>query len=103
MPALRRATLRVAVAFTRLQTGLRLSDAHNGLRLFTRAAAERIRIRQPGMAHASEILAAIARERLRYIEVPTRVHYSAYSLAKGQGVSNSVKILFDLVYAAWSR
>ena len=90
-------------ALTRLQTGLRLTDAHNGLRLFTRAAAERICIRQPGMAHASEILAAIAHERLHYVEVPTRVNYTAYSIAKGQSVTNSVKILFDLVYAAWTR
>jgi len=103
MPPLRRAILRAAVALTRLQTGLRLTDAHNGLRLFTRDAAERIRIHQPGMAHASEILAAIARERLRYIEVPSRVAYTAYSLGKGQGVTNSVKILFDLMYAAWTR
>jgi polyprenyl-phospho-N-acetylgalactosaminyl synthase len=103
MPVLRRSTLRAAVALTRLQTGLHLTDAHNGLRLLTRAAAERIRIRQPGMAHASELLVAIAHERLPYVEVPTRVNYTAYSIAKGQSVTNSVKILFDLVYAAWTR
>jgi glycosyltransferase involved in cell wall biosynthesis len=103
MPALRRATLRAAIAFTRVQTGLKLTDAHNGLRLLTRAAAKRMHIRQPGMAHASEILATVARERLHYVEVPTKVRYSAYSLAKGQSVTNSVKILFDLVYAAWTR
>jgi len=103
MPALRRAVLQAAVRFTRLQTRLDVSDAHNGLRLFTRRAASAIRIEQPGMAHASEILVAIARAKLSYVEVPTTIAYTEYSLGKGQSVTNSVKILFDLVYAAWSR
>lgn len=103
MPAARRAVLRAAVRFTRFQTKLDLSDAHNGLRLFTRRAAAAIRIEQPGMAHASEILVAIARAKLKYVEVPTTVAYTEYSLGKGQSITNSVKILFDLVYAAWSR
>jgi glycosyltransferase involved in cell wall biosynthesis len=103
MPALRRAFLRLAIRFTRFQTGLHLTDAHNGLRLLTRYAAETVRIQQPGMAHASEILVAIARRGLHYVEVPTKVTYTDYSLAKGQRLANSVKILFDLVYAAWTR
>ena len=103
MPSLRRMVLQAAVRFTRLQTRMDVSDAHNGLRLFTRRAAQTIRIEQPGMAHASEILVAIARAKLPYVEVPTTVAYTAYSLGKGQSITNSVKILFDLVYAAWSR
>jgi glycosyltransferase involved in cell wall biosynthesis len=103
MTAARRLVLRVAIAFTRWQTGLPLSDTHNGLRAFTRRAAELIDLRHAGMAHGSEILAQIARQRLSYVEVPTTVRYSAYSMRKGQSLSNSVKIVFELFYAAWSR
>ncbi len=103
MPALRRAALRIAVYLTRLHTGLKLTDTHNGLRIFTREAARRTTIRQCGMAHGSEILSGIAREKLRYIEVPTVVHYTEYSRRKGQSLSNGINILFDLLYAAWSR
>ncbi len=103
MPALRHLALRAAVVYTRWQTGRDFTDAHNGFRMLTRGAAEKLRIRQPGMAHASEILSAIARHDLNYVEVPTTVTYSAYSLAKGQSLANSIKILFDLVYAAWTR
>jgi glycosyltransferase involved in cell wall biosynthesis len=103
MPALRRFVLQAAVRLTRAQTGLALTDAHNGLRVFTRDAAARLEIRQPGMAHASEILATIARAKLRHVEVPTTVSYSEYSLQKGQRIGNSVKILFDMMYAAWTR
>ena len=85
-----------SIWFTRLTTGLVLSDAHNGLRAMTRKGATRIRLRQNRMAHASEILAEIARSRLRYVEVPVAIDYTAYSLAKGQRLGDSVLILLDL-------
>jgi hypothetical protein len=78
-------------------TGLQLSDAHNGLRAFTRSAAQRLSLRQAGMAHATEIVAQVARHRLKYVEVPVTIRYTAYSLAKGQKLSNSVNILIDLL------
>lgn len=103
MPRSRRYLLLAARAFTRLQTGLRLTDVHNGLRLFTRDAAEKLRLKQPRMAHASEILSLISKNKLKFIEVPTSIAYTPYSLAKGQSMMGSFKILFDIVYAAWSR
>ena len=36
------------------------------------------------------------RARLRYVEVPVTIEYSAYSLAKGQKLSDSLTILVDL-------
>jgi len=92
----KRLVLRLAVAFERLGTRLRLTDAHNGLRAFTCDAARRIEITQNRMAHASEIVAEIARNRLRYAEQPVEVLYTAYSRAKGQSLWNSINILVDL-------
>lgn len=103
MPGIRRMVLKVAVAFTRFQTKLPLTDTHNGLRMFTRAAASQIRIRQSGMAHGSEILSSIEKLGLSVIEVPTIVRYTEYSKRKGQSISNSVKIVIDLMYAALCR
>ena len=96
LPASRRLLLKLAIRFTTITTGLRLSDAHNGLRVLTRKAAEAIEIRQDRMAHASEIVHCIARSRLRYVEVPVTVVYTAYSLAKGQRFSNLLKILGEM-------
>ena len=93
----RRLTLRLATVFTRVTSGLALSDAHNGLRAFDVRAAARVRITQNGMAHASEILFQIARLGLRYCEVPATVRYTPYSLGKGQRMANSLNILWDLV------
>ena len=96
LPPVRRLMLRAATAFTRLTTGLDVTDAHNGLRAMTRRGAARIRLRQNRMAHASEILHQVAASGLRYVEVPVTIQYSRYSLAKGQRVSEFVVILLDL-------
>jgi glycosyltransferase involved in cell wall biosynthesis len=92
----RRLLLRAATVFTQLTTGLRLTDTHNGLRALTRRGAEKIRLRQNRMAHASEILAQIAASGLPYVEVPVRIEYTAYSLAKGQRLGDALAILLDL-------
>lgn len=96
--ALKRVVLRMAVLFERLATGLKLTDAHNGLRALNRAAATAIRIEQNRMAHASEIPAQIARHKLRYAEHPVQVVYTEYSKSKGQSVWNSINILSDLFF-----
>jgi polyprenyl-phospho-N-acetylgalactosaminyl synthase len=96
LPHSRRLILKAGVWFTRLTTGLRLTDSHNGLRAMTRRGASCIRLRQNRMAHASEILHQIAKSGLRYVEVPVTIHYSAYSLAKGQTMIDAVMIVIDL-------
>jgi glycosyltransferase involved in cell wall biosynthesis len=94
--ALKRVVLKAAVVFENLSTGVKLTDAHNGLRAFNRVAAQRIRIEQNRMAHASEIVAEIGRHKLRYEEMPVHVVYTDYSRSKGQSIWNSVNILSDL-------
>ena len=96
MPLSRRWLLKLATAYTRYTTGLDLSDAHNGLRLFTRKAAEQVHIRQNRMAHASEMLGWLASSGLRIVEAPVNIVYTNYSLEKGQGFFSSVDILWDL-------
>jgi hypothetical protein len=85
-----------ATTFTRLTTGLQLTDTHNGLRAMTRRGAAAIKLRQNRMAHASEFLSQIAGSGLRYVEQPVTIEYSAYSLAKGQNIGDAVLILLDL-------
>ena|ERR1700722_9852330 len=98
IPPLRRLLLKAALVFTRVHARVDVTDTHNGLRALTRKAAEKIRIEQPQMAHASEILQKIGAEHLAFVEVPVRVDYTKYSLKKGQSGFDSVKILLDLLY-----
>lgn len=92
----RRRLLRWAVGFSRATTGLELTDAHNGLRVFRRDAAEQLRLRLHGMSHASEILSLVARHGWSYVEHPTTVTYTDYSRMKGQRGYNALNIAFDL-------
>lgn len=95
---LKRAVLRTAVWFTNQSTGLRLTDAHNGLRVVRVDAARQVELRQDRMAHASEIVLQLGRTGLPWREYPVHVLYTDYSRAKGQSLWNSVNILVDLVF-----
>ncbi|HVS70082.1 MAG TPA: glycosyltransferase family 2 protein [Phycisphaerae bacterium] len=95
MPAAKRLVLRLAVAFTRVTTGLKLTDTHNGFRVLTRSAAERIKLRQNRMSHASDLLSQIAELKLRYEEYPVEVRYTEYSRRKGQPLTAAFHILVD--------
>ena len=96
LPPLRRLVLQAATLFTRLTTGLQVTDTHNGLRAMTRRGASSINLRQNRMAHASEILHQIAASGLNYVEAPVTIEYSAYSLDKGQTLGDALLILIDL-------
>lgn len=98
MTSARRALLKLAVLFTRITSGMRLTDAHNGLRLFTLEGARHIDLRQNRMAHASEILDQIAASGLRYVECPVTIRYTDYSKAKGQSGFNALNIVLDLLF-----
>lgn len=95
MPRSKAFTLWLAVRFTRLTTGLALSDTHNGFRVLTRRCAQRLRIRQNRMAHASEILDEIVAKQLRFSEYPVTITYTPYSVAKGQRLLHSITIVKD--------
>lgn len=95
---LRRIVLRTAAAYTRLTTGLALTDAHNGLRVIGRPLLETIRLRQNRMAHASELIDQIGGAHAAWAEYPTHIVYSEYSRAKGQSLLNSVNILVEILF-----
>ncbi len=93
----RRLVLKLGVLFNFIFTGLLMTDAHNGLRALTADAARKIRIRQNGMAHASEFVEQVARLKLKWVEVPIVVIYTDYSAAKGQRLGNSFNIALDVI------
>ena len=99
----RKLLLQFAVLFTKLQSGMDVTDAHNGLRLMRADAASRLDLKQLGMAHASEIIDRIADLQLRWLEVPVTIRYTEYSKRKGQSTLDSMNILVDLVIGRMTR
>lgn len=96
VPRLKRLVLRLVVALSPAARRLKLTDAHNGLRVFTRPVIEDLQITMNGMAHASEIVSYLTHSRWRVVEVPVSILYSDYSRSKGQSLVNGVNILFEL-------
>lgn len=97
MPGKRKRLLKLARYINYFFSGLLLTDAHNGLRVMTYAAAKKIQLRENRMAHATEILSQIKNNKLKYIEAPATVLYTDYSRQKGQTVWSSFRIFFDIL------
>jgi glycosyltransferase involved in cell wall biosynthesis len=99
LPWARWLVLKLGVLFTRVFSRVNVTDAHNGLRAFSRQAARQLRIRQNRMAHASEILDQIRERGLRYTEAPVTIRYSDETMAKGQSSWNALRIVAQLCLA----
>lgn len=74
-------------------TGIKLTDVHNGFRAMTKDSAIKIKITQDKMAHSTEIISEIKRNKLNFKEVPVKIIYNEY----GQGIFDGIKILKDLI------
>ena len=97
MTAGRKALLQIARYINYVFTGLLLTDAHNGLRAMTNEAARKIKLQENGMAHATEIIYQIRKKKLRHQEIPVNINYTDYSKNKGQTLTSSFRIFFDLL------
>lgn len=97
VPFSKRIILRGGILISWLLTRVLLSDTHNGFRAFSRRALESVQLQGNGFGHATEILQRVREAGLRFVEVPITITYSDYSQQKGQRISNSLNILFDLI------
>ena len=98
-PAMKRIILKIVTKITNILTGIKLSDAHNGLRALTVEASKVVELTQAGMAHASQMISLTRQANLKYHEIPVNVLYTSYSTKKGQSILNSVSIVADLVWS----
>ncbi len=97
MPLTRRLTLKLGLIFTRLVSGIKTTDTHNGFRALSKSAASKLRLTLDRMAHASEILDLIVVHKLKYTERPVTIRYSQETLAKGQSSLGSLIIAKDFL------
>lgn len=73
--------------------GLPLSDVHNGFRILSKKALQKIVITQDRMAHATEIPVLAKRHNLSYREFPVKVTYHEY----GQSGLGGFHVVKDLL------
>jgi len=96
---LKRLVLRTVAVVSSRTSGMHLTDAHNGLRLIRRDAAQHLDLTQNRMAHASQIIRQLGATGLPWREQGVHIVYTDYSRAKGQSLWNSVNILVDLLFS----
>jgi glycosyltransferase involved in cell wall biosynthesis len=96
MPILRKLILKLAIQLNYLFTGIRLSDAHNGLRAIKKASLHHLIFSENRMAHATEILNITKKQNLKYSECGMTIRYTDYSLRKGQKNISSVRLFLDI-------
>lgn len=97
MPFSRYLALRAALLFTMMLSGIRVTDTHNGFRALSRRAAKEMRITLDRMAHASQVLDLIKAKRMRFVERPVTIRYTADTLAKGPSSLRMFEIVKDLM------
>lgn len=93
----REKTIRMARFINYIFTGMWLTDAYNGMRAFNQKAATHIKITENGMAHATQLLSIIKKNKLRYKEIPVNIRYTDYSKKKGLTVWSGFRIFFDIL------
>ncbi|MFA5023570.1 MAG: glycosyltransferase family 2 protein [Patescibacteria group bacterium] len=77
----------------RLFFKIRLSDPQSGFRALKSEVAAKIKIENDGMAHCSEILYQLFKNKVKVTEVPITVTYHNY----GQSFGGGLKIILDLL------
>jgi glycosyltransferase involved in cell wall biosynthesis len=93
MPALKKNLIMpLARLINRLFFNIRLSDPQSGFRVLSREAAQKINISNDRMAHCSEILHQLFKNKIKTVEVPITVVYHEF----GQKFSGGVRIMKDL-------
>ncbi|MEC3880614.1 glycosyltransferase family 2 protein [Parapedobacter sp. 10938] len=97
VPWSRKIILKGAIWVNYLFTGIRMTDAHNGLRVFNTNAVPAFRFRENRMAYATELLLNMKANRLTFGERPVKISYTGYSLQKGQRNIDSLFVLKDLI------
>jgi len=96
-PLIKKIFFKLAVPLHNWFVGLGLTDLHNGVRVLSRSAAEKIRITQDHKAHVSDILSQVSRYRLTYQEVPTEIIYHEYGQKIVKGSLLIIKDIFKKI------
>ena len=84
-------------------TGKWVSDSQCGFKVFGPKAATQVDLRMSGYEFCTEIVRECAQHRWRTAQVPAKVLYSEYTLAKGQSFANGVKTALRILLRSFLR
>ncbi|MSR87250.1 glycosyltransferase family 2 protein [Candidatus Peribacteria bacterium] len=103
IPAVRRLFNGIGNIVTLLATGRWVQDSQSGYKVFGPRALEQVDLRMRGFEFCTEIVRESVQHKWRVAEVPTKVIYSEYTLAKGQSFGNGVKTAMKILLRSFLR
>lgn len=97
IPIIKRLTLYLAMKYEKLFYGIKLTDAHNGLRVLEKELVEKyiLPIKSSGMNHGTEISSKISHSSLPFLEFPVKIIYKG---KKSQNPLNAINILVNNIF-----
>lgn len=88
---------KIANLITYFFFGIYSSDTQSGFRIFNQKAINSIHLQTDGMEVSSEIFREIAKNKLKFTEIPIKTIYTVYSKKKGQKLSNAPNVFIQLL------
>ncbi len=103
IPLVRRFFNAIGNLVTFATTGRWVNDSQCGFKAFGPRAVREARIRMSGYEFCTELVRESVQKHWRVAEVPIKVLYSQYTLAKGQSFANGVKTALRILLRSFLR
>ena len=103
IPFIRRLFNGIGNMITFAATGKWIKDSQCGFKVFGPKAVKQVDLRMSGYEFCTEIVRECAQHRWRLKEVPAKVLYSEYTLAKGQSFANGVQTALKILLRSFLR
>ena len=103
IPAIRRFFNSLGNVVTFMATGLWVQDSQCGFKAFGPKALAQVDLRMRGFEFCTEIVRECVQHRWRIAQIPTKVMYSEYTLAKGQSFATGMKTAFKILLRSFLR
>lgn len=103
IPPIRRIFNAIGNIVTLAATGMWVSDSQCGYKAFGPKAVREIDLRMNGFEFCTEIVRETVQRKWTYAQVPVKVIYSEYTLAKGQSFANGVKTALKILLRSFLR
>lgn len=103
IPFIRRVFNGIGNVVTLIATGRWVADSQCGYKAFGPLAVREINLRMSGFEFCTEIVRESVHHKWRIAQVPVKVVYSEYTLAKGQSFANGVRTAFKILLRSFLR
>jgi glycosyltransferase involved in cell wall biosynthesis len=103
IPAIRRVFNALGNILTFMATSRWVQDSQSGFKAFGPKALKDVDLRMRGFEFCTEIVRESVQHKWRIAEIPTKVIYSEYTMAKGQSFAMGVKTAMKILLRSFLR